>query len=143
MASRKQRRRRQKERRHEYEFVYVDDEGQEVDVDPSEVEHSDRHVARRNGTKQPRKDQRGRPARKIDPPSWKKVSRRALIFAPLIFFAFSILNHKQTIQSRLLLTVLYTAFFVPFMYLMDRAMYRSYLRKTGQPKPRPAAGRKR
>jgi len=31
----------------------------------------------------------------------------------------------------LLLALLYTGFFIPFMYLMDRAMYRSYLRRTG------------
>ena len=143
MPSKKQRRRRQKERRHEYEFVYVDHEGREVDVEPSELKQSDRQGARRNGTKQAPKNQRGRPARKIDPPSWKRVSRRALIFAPLIFVAFSVLNHKQTIESRLLLTVLYTAFFVPFMYLMDRAMYRTYLKRTGQAPPPSRIGLRR
>jgi hypothetical protein len=29
-------------------------------------------------------------------------------------------------------TLVYTAFFLPFMYLMDRAMYRAYLKRTGQ-----------
>jgi hypothetical protein len=38
--------------------------------------------------------------------------------------------------TRLLLAVLYTAFFIPFMYLMDRTMYRTYLRRTGQAAPR-------
>ena len=144
MSSRKQRRRRQKERRHEYEFVYVDDEGQEVEVDSAELERSDRQGARRNGAKASRKDQadRKRPARKIDPPSWKRVSKRALFFGPLIFLAFSVLNNKQPVATRLLLALLYTGFFIPFMYLMDRAMYRQYLRRTGQAPP-PRAGFRR
>jgi hypothetical protein len=145
MPSRKQRRRRQKERRHEYEFVYVDDEGHEVEVDPSELEPSERHGARRNGANTTRKghaDRNRRPARKIDPPSWKRVSKRALFFGPLIFLAFSVLNSKQPVATRLLLALLYTGFFIPFMYLMDRAMYRQYLRRTGQAPP-PRAGLRR
>jgi hypothetical protein len=143
MASKKQRRRRQKERRHEYEFVYVDEEGQEVEVDPAEAEQPERKAARRNGAKGARKRQTSdRPVRKIDPPSWKRVSRRALFFGPLIFLAFSVLNSKQPIATRLLLALLYTGFFIPFMYLMDRAMYRTYLKRTGQAPP-PRAGARR
>ena len=147
MPSRKQRRRRQKERRHEYEFVYVDEEGQEVEADPSELDQSARQGARRNGTKAARKSQGGggkgnRPVRKIDPPSWKRVSKRALFFGPLIFLAFSVLNNKQPVATRLLLALLYTGFFIPFMYLMDRAMYRTYLKRTGQAPP-PRTGLRR
>ena len=143
MASKKQRRRRQKERRHEYEFVYVDDEGQEVEVDGSELEVSDKQNARRNGAKTARKPQDSKRAvRKIDPPSWKRVTKRALFFGPLIFLAFSVLNSKQPVATRLLLAILYTGFFIPFMYLMDRAMYRTYLRRTGQAPP-PRAGLRR
>jgi hypothetical protein len=136
MASKKQRRRRQKERRHDYEFVYVDEEGQEVEVDPAELDRSDRQDGRRNGAKTARKAKSGKPVRKVDPPSWKRVTRRALFFGPLIFIAFTVLNHNQPVVTRLLLAILYTAFFIPFMYLMDRAMYRTYLRRTGQAPPR-------
>ena len=80
--------------------------------------------------------------RKIDPPSWKRVTRRALFFGPLIFLAFSVLNNKQPVATRLLLAILYTGFFIPFMYLMDRAMYRTYLKRTGQA-PAPRAGARR
>ena len=143
MPTRKQRRRQQKSKRHEYEFVYVDDEGQEVEVDPAELEQSERQTARRNGAKAARKSQDGkRPVRKIDPPSWRRVSQRALIFGPLIFLAFSVLNQKQPVATRLLLAILYTGFFIPFMYLMDRAMYRTYLRRTGQAPP-PRTGLRR
>ena len=139
MASRKQRRRRQKERRHEYEFVYVDEEGHEVEVDPAELEQTNRQTARRNGAKATSKARGNRPVRKIDPPSWKRVSKRALFFGPLIFLAFSVLNHKQPVATRLFLAILYTGFFIPFMYLMDRAMYRQYLKRTGKAPP-PRAG---
>jgi hypothetical protein len=60
------------------------------------------------------------------------VVKRALLFGPLIFLAFSLINSSQPILSRLAVAVVYTAFFVPFMYLMDRAMYRAYLRRSGQ-----------
>jgi hypothetical protein len=142
MPTRKQRRKRQKELRHEYEFVYVDSEGEEVEGDPEDVETKSRRDDHRNGKKETQKRGGGRPPRKVDPPSWGKTARRAAIFAPLIFVAFSFLSTSQSIQTRLLLTLLYTAFFVPFMYLMDRTMYRTYLRRTGQSPP-PSSGRRR
>jgi hypothetical protein len=142
MASKKQRRRRQKERRHEYEFVYVDEEGGEVEVDPAELDRSDRQNGRRNGARTARKSQGGKQVRKVDPPSWKRVTRRALFFGPLIFIAFTVLNKNQPVVTRLLLAILYTAFFIPFMYLMDRTMYRAYLKRTGQAQPQ-RMGRRR
>jgi hypothetical protein len=137
MPTRKQRRRRQKELRHEYEYVYVDDEGRELEVDPDEA---DDRSSRRNGkrdTKRPaQKSRQGRPVRPVAPPSWRRVGKRALLFGPLIFVAFSAINSGQPIVGRIAVSALYTAFFVPLMYLMDRAMYRSYLRRTGQELPR-------
>jgi hypothetical protein len=136
MPTKKQRRRRQKDRRHDYEFVYVDDEGREVEVDPEELEQAPpRRNGKRDAKRQPQKGRDGRPVRQVAPPSWNKVGKRALIFFPLIFLAFSFVNSNQPIGTRLLVTVVYTAFFLPFMYLMDRAMYRSYLKRTGQPAP--------
>ena len=133
MPTRKQRRRRQKERRHEYEYVYVDETGEEVEVDEDEVSTDS---SRRNGkrdTKQPtKKAQRSRPVRPVSPPSWSRVAKRALIFGPLIFIAFSLINSGQPIAQRLAVAAIYTVFFVPLMYLMDRTMYRTYLRRTGQ-----------
>ena len=136
MPTRKQRRRRQKELRHEYEYVYVDEEGRELEVDPDE---GDDRNSRRNGkrdTKRPaQKSRQGRPVRPVAPPSWRRVGKRALLFGPLIFVAFSAINSGQPILGRLAVSAIYTAFFVPLMYLMDRAMYRSYLRRTGQQLP--------
>jgi hypothetical protein len=146
MASRKQRRRRQKERRHDYEYVYVDEEGREVEVDPAELEPARPRASGGNGKSSDgkassRKSQGGRPARKVDPPSWSRVIRRALILAPAIFFALTLLQKNQSIAAHLAVTAFYTAFFVPFMYLLDRAMYRTYLKRTGQAPPA-AAGRR-
>jgi hypothetical protein len=136
MPTKKQRRRRQKDRRHEYEYVYVDDEGREVEVDAEELEQAPpRRNGKRDAKRQPQKGRDGRPVRQVAPPSWNKVGKRALIFFPLIFLAFSFVNSNQPIGTRLLVTVVYTAFFLPFMYLMDRAMYRSYLKRTGQSLP--------
>ncbi len=135
MPTRKQRRRRQKELRHEYEYVYVDDEGNVVGTDDADEATASKRGARKNGKGDPARTKAAagkRPVRKIDPPSWTRVLKRAGIFAPLIFVALGLFNH-ETLPARIALTAAYTAFFIPFMYLMDRAMYRSYLRRTGNP----------
>ena len=145
MPTRKQRRRRQKGLRHEYEYVYVDDEGHEVEVDEAELEPK---ASRRNGTreaKRPAQKKGGttKSVREVKPPSWTRVARRALLFGPLIFIAFSVLNKSQPVLGRLAVAAVYTAFFIPFMYLMDRALYRSYLRRTGQQPPAPGGPKRR
>jgi hypothetical protein len=133
MPTRKQRRRRKKELRHEYEYVYVDEEGHEVETDDADEANASKRSMRRNGKGDPARAKAAagkRSVRKIDPPSWTRVFKRAAIFAPLIFVALGLFNH-ETLPARVALTAAYTAFFIPFMYLMDRAMYRSYLRRTG------------
>ena len=144
MPSRKQRRRRQKERRHEYEFVYVDEQGHEIEVEPAELGKA---APGRNGQREPRREPRNekdrRPVRTVQPPSWSRVGRRALIFFPLIFVAFSVLSSDQAFASRLVVAGVYTLFFIPFMYLMDRTMYRAYLKRTGQQAPPQRLGRRR
>jgi len=131
MPTRKQRRRRQKEQRHEYEIVYVDGEGREVEPEDAKP-REDRRNGKRSNKRPAQTGRGGRPVKEVQPPSWSRVVKRALIFGPLIFIAFSLINSGQAILSRLAVAVVYTAFFVPFMYLMDRAMYRAYLRRSGQ-----------
>ena len=144
MPTRKQRRRRQKGLRHEYEYVYVDDEGQEVEVEPDEPSRRDERRNGKRDSKAPaQKSRAARPIREVQPPSWNRVVRRALIFAPLIFLAFSFINSGQPVLTRLAVTVIYTAFFVPFMYVMDRTMYRSYLKRSGKQLPARGAAKKR
>jgi hypothetical protein len=121
MPSRKQRRRRAKERRHEYEYVYVDEEGREVEVEPEDQQAP------------ARKDKRGavssRPRRAIDPPSWKRVGRRALIFAPLMFITIRLLEPGEPISASVFRTMFLLLIFLPFSYVMDAVLYRSFQRR--------------
>jgi hypothetical protein len=136
MPSRKQRRRRAKERRHDYEYVYVDDSGEEVEPLPDERPERGRSRGRSgaNGAKTARAKSRG-PIREAKAPSWNRSFRRALLFLPLFFIVFSLVNKKMAIETRLLSSLAYSALFVPLTYLMDRTAYRTYLRRSGQQPP--------
>jgi hypothetical protein len=128
VPSRKQRRRRQKERRHEYEVVYVDDDGNEVEPPPPVEARGER-----GGSKLSRVAAKGgRGGRESHPPSWKRSGRRALLFLPLFFIVFSLVNKKASIESRLLASLGYSALFVPLTYYMDRAAYRAFVRRSGR-----------
>src|SRR5688572_9625488 len=81
MPTRKQRRRQAKAKRHEYEYVYVDEEGNEVEVAEDDVKAE--RTASRNGRAKPNPRAAQRGAR-VQPPSWGRVAKRGLIFAPLI-----------------------------------------------------------
>jgi hypothetical protein len=126
VPSRKQRRRRAKERRHEYEYVYVDEEGREVEVEESATAPS----KRKNG----KPVARTRGGRTIDPPSWRRVGRRALIFAPLMFITIRLLERGEPLVASVLRTIFLLAVFLPFSYLMDTFMYRTYQRRSQRPK---------
>lgn len=153
MPSRKQRRRRQKSRRHDYEYVYVDEEGREVAVEEIEPEPRDRGngaraAARRNGvrgaTGQPvQKRGSATAARKVPAPSWARVLKRAAIFGPIMFVTIALLDRSAGVASQLLITFQMLVLFVPFSYLVDRMMYRRFLRQTGAAAPgrRPPRGR--
>jgi hypothetical protein len=126
MATRKQRKRRQKGRRHEYEYVYVDDEGHEVEAAPEEV----RADKRTNG-QAPQPVTRG--GRKIEPPSWQKVGKRALWIGPLMFLTLTVIAKELTLMQRLSQTLLMLGLFLPVSYLMDRTLYRSTTRRKSSP----------
>ena len=130
MPSKKQRRRREKSRRHEYEYVYVDDDGREVEVDPEELP---RPAARDGASRRAAPATRG--GRKIQPPSWTRVAKRGLLFAPLMFLTVSFLDRNLSVERRVSQTLFLLAFFLPFSYVMDSLMYRSYLRRTGTAPP--------
>ena len=123
MPTRKQRRRRAKERRHEYEYVYVDEEGREVEVEPE------------NGKAPEGKDKRPtpakRPGRAMEPASWKRVGRRAVIFAPLMFITIRLLEQSEPIVASVGRTAFLLLIFLPFSYVMDAVLYRSYQRRIG------------
>ena len=127
MATRKQRKRRQKGRRHEYEYVYVDDEGREVEAAPEEV----RADKRTNG-QAPEPVTRG--GRKIEPPSWQKVGKRALWIGPLMFLTLTLIAKELTLAQRLSQTFLMLGLFLPVSYLMDRTLYRTSTRRKSPPR---------
>ena len=129
MPSRKQRRRRSKERRHEWEYVYVDESGKEVEVADDAPEPTSRNGRRG------RQHQKQRPAtaggRTIQPPSWRRVARRGLIFAPMMFLIVHFLSPELTTMQELFQTLFLLAFFLPFSYAMDSLVYRMHRRRTG------------
>lgn len=132
MPTRKQRRRRQKERRHEYEFVYVDEEGNEVEADPAELkaERATKSVAANRGS---RRQPARRAGRTIQPPSFNRVLKRGLLFAPVMYLTLTLIGGGKnlTIAGRLLQTAMLLAFFLPFSYVMDRLAWRTYQRRLG------------
>jgi hypothetical protein len=142
VPTRKQRRRRRKSFRHDYEYVLVDEEGNEVETDDDDAAPPKAAAKAANGeTGEATKDARAksrassrattRAGRVIQPPSWRRVGRRGLIFAPLMFVAISVLDHDQPLAFYALQTVVLLAFFLPFNYLMDVMAYRMYRKRTG------------
>jgi hypothetical protein len=132
VTTRKQRRRRQKELRHEYEYVYVDEQGEEVEVDPAEIEQPP--AAPRSKPKSTPKQERSasfRGGREVQPPSWRRVGKRGLIFAPFMFLTLLLLDQGRSYDVLVINTVVLLAFFLPFSYVLDTLMYRVYLKRAG------------
>jgi hypothetical protein len=145
VASRKQRRRRQKERRHEYEYVYVDEQGEEVEVDPSELEAPVKERAVASSKPKPKSKPQAAPfrgGREVPPPSWRRVARRGLIFAPFMFLTLLLLDREQSYDLLAINTVVLLAFFLPFSYVLDTLMYRVYVKRAGGQGASGAAGRR-
>jgi hypothetical protein len=131
MPSRKQRRRRQKARRHEYEYVYVDEAGREVEAPPEEEKSPrSRDPKQRNGKRGG--DASKRPLREPNPPSWGRAARRALLFFPLFFVVFSLVNKNSALVPRIAASLGYSLLFIPLTYVIDRTAYRSFLRRSGR-----------
>jgi hypothetical protein len=145
MPTRKQRRRRKKSFRHDYEYVFVDEEGNEVEVerdaeDGPATPMKDKGKSGASATKAQARsapDQRAttRTGRVIQPPSWRRVGKRALIFGPVMFIAVSLLDQRLTVTQHAAQTIFLLAFFLPFSYVMDAITYRMYLRRSGQAPP--------
>jgi hypothetical protein len=132
VATKKQVRRRQKERRHEWEEVYVDAEGNVVDV-PDEAEEKPGRAART----QPARRAQARQGRTINPPSWNRVLKRGLIFAPLMYITVALLAPDgASLAANVTQTAFLLMVFLPFSYAMDALTYRMWRRRTGQPDAR-------
>jgi len=143
MPTRKQRRRQQKERRHEWEYVYVDDSGEEVEVDPAELKGAKTDRAQtRDGKGTAAKNGRapartGRSGRVIEPPSWRRVGRRALMIGPVLVVAMFLLNRNLPAGQRIVPAVVMLAFFLPFSYFTDSLAYKMYKKRVDRGDARP------
>jgi hypothetical protein len=132
VPSRKQRRRRLKERRHEYEYVYVDEEGHEVEAPEEEQPQA---PARGAKAASGRRAATTRSGRRIEPPSWNRVGKRALFFGPVMFLLLHLVGKNLSVAQQIYETLVLLIFFLPFSYFMDSLMYRSYLKRTGAAPP--------
>jgi hypothetical protein len=140
VPSKKQRRRREKERRHDYEYVYVDDEGEEVEVEEAAPPAGTK--PKPNAKQAPAKG--GRVGRVVEPPSWRRVGRRALFLAPVLVALIYFTSKDQSSPQILVTTLFFLLVFLPFSYVMDTMLYRSYLKRKNQTPPareRPPSGR--
>ena len=132
MATRKQRRRREKEKRHEYELVEIDAEGNETVLHSSELKVA-APPGRVKKTAAPAKAKPQGGRRAVQPPSWRRVLKRGLIFAPLFFATVLLLGRgKITIAGAVVQAVLLMAVFVPFSYFMDRLLWRSFEKRAAR-----------
>jgi hypothetical protein len=141
MPTKKQRRRQQKSRRHEYEYVYVDDEGNEVEVDPSDLREQKANgkaeTRPKAASRKPSASARGQ--RVIQPPSWQRAVRRALIFGPVLVIGMALLNRNVSATQWVTSAAFLVVFFVPISYATDALAYRMYrkrLDRQGAPKSR-------
>ena len=129
MPSRKQRRRREKLKRHDWEYVQLDEEGNEIPVEPAELKKAQATTAS-NG--KPRASRAGRTPREVKPPSWNRSIKRALIFVPFLYIFLSLGKNAPALPTRLGISVLYAAVFIPMFFFVDRIAYRAYQRRLGR-----------
>ena len=137
MPTRKQRRRRQKDRRHDWEEVYVDENGREIPADEAAA-LADSGRTSTNGTKPSPARSGARPQRTVDPPSWTRVAKRGLIFAPFMFIVISVLDANTSLVARVLYTLQLMLLFVPFSYMVDTFAYRMHRKRAGAAAGTPA-----
>ena len=125
MPSKKQRRRREKLKRHEWELVQLDEEGNEIPLEPAQVKK-----ASANG--KPTATRTRRPVREVKPPSWKRSAKRAVLFVPFLYIFLSLGKNAPAMITRIGISVLYAAVFVPMFFFVDRLAYRAYQRRLGR-----------
>jgi hypothetical protein len=129
MASKKQRRRQQKLKRHEYEEVYVDEEGRELAPEEAEELIGTAEPARQSRAKAKPPPQRG--GRTLQPPSLRRTAKRGLIFFPLMLAVIFLLPARgdATTVGKVINAIVLMGFFLPFSYVMDSVMWRTYQRR--------------
>lgn len=133
MATKKQQKRRVKERRHEWEIVDIDEDGNETVLDARAARGSVKPAAAAPAPGKPIKVG----ARTVAPPTWKRSAKRAAIFAPILLVVIFAFDKKTPVESKVAIGVFYSLAMVPFLYFMDRTMYRSQLRRLERERAKP------
>ena len=128
MASKKQRRRQQKLKRHEYEEVYVDEEGRVLAPEEAEEFVATVEPARQSRAKAKPQQRSGRT---IQPPSLRRTAKRGLVFFPLMLAVIFLLPAREdaTTLGKVINAIVLMGFFLPFSYVMDSVMWRTYQRR--------------
>jgi hypothetical protein len=133
MPTRKQKRRREKTFRHDYGFVTYDEDGNEIEVEASEI----RDKKPEKPTAAPaKKSGRGgnKPLREPPQPSWRRSVRRGGLWGGVMLLVVVFFFNSMPLASRIFLGLLYAAAFIPLTYWIDRMAYRNYVRRAGKPK---------
>ena len=135
MPTKKQRRRQQKSRRHDYEYVYVDGEGNEVEVDPGDLpaEKQNAKVDARAAKSTNKRAPARAGQRVIEPPSWRRALKRAVIWAPLLVVAMMLINRNVSPMQWVTSALFLVAFFIPISYFTDSIAYRMYRKRIDRP----------
>jgi hypothetical protein len=118
MATKKQRRRREKLQRHEYEYVVENEEGEEVLVESPRADQTTAPATKKGEVV----DARGRV---VQPPSWGRVLKRSLIFAPILAVLIFVTGGSLTTEAKIVNVVLLLLIFLPMSYVVDMLIYRS------------------
>lgn len=137
MANEKQRRRRAKEKRHAYDLVEIDEEGNETVLTASELKaaEGESKPKKGKGTASGRSSRGGRGA--PPPASWQRVLKRAMFAGPGFFALVLILGGgKVSLASAALNMVFLLAIFIPFSYVLDGFVHRSYQKRLAKTKSR-------
>ena len=134
MATQKQRRKRAKEKRHAYDLVEIDAEGNETVLSAADLKAD--APAKTSSTKSQATSEKPRVGRgAVQPPSWRRVMKRAAIFAPIFFATVWLLaGDSLEWQGAVLQTIFLVAVFVPFSYFMDRLVWRSHEKRAAKAK---------
>ena len=143
MATQRQRRRRTYQQRHQFEYVQVDDEGQEVVVEKPARDERPANGAKPGAGKGKDDVVRDRRGREVPKPSVQRIAKRTAIFAPLLVVLVLLTGRSLTTGQKLFQVVLLLVIFIPFSYLMDTVLYRSFQKRQAKAKAEAAAQKSR
>jgi hypothetical protein len=123
MPTRKQRRRKAKTFRHEFDFVTYDEEGNEIEVDRSELRATKaKEKPKAKGTKG--KSRPARAAREVLAPTWERAFKRGGLMGGAFLIIMIVF-----LKAPLVLGLIYGLAMIPLTYWIDRFAYRNYVRK--------------